>query len=271
MNSPPVTRPTRLSDPITWWPSTLYQTTTLELTKGQERLLIDPGVSPWEIREVSQGAVDRIILTHGDWDHVLGVGMLDGAEVTASRATAERLSDALASEDIGTHAAHYYIPVEALSGLRVDRLVDPPARVQLGPWTAAFTPAPGHTNDSMSIFFPEERLLVVGDYLSELEIPFVNSSTFDYRDTLARFVAAIETDAPEHVVVGHGQPHTADRALELALEDIKYIDSLIAFGKAGLDLAECTDIPLPDRLTVDLEAHEKNAAQAIREVANPRG
>jgi hypothetical protein len=42
-----------LTGTATWWPSTLYQTTTLELRRAGERLLIDPGVSPWEIEGCS--------------------------------------------------------------------------------------------------------------------------------------------------------------------------------------------------------------------------
>ena len=54
----PMPRAIPLTGTATWWPSTLYQTTTLELRRAGERLLIDPGVSPWEIAEVLAGDGD---------------------------------------------------------------------------------------------------------------------------------------------------------------------------------------------------------------------
>jgi len=38
-----------LNEHAVWWPSTLYQTTTLDLRGAGTRVLVDPGISPWEI------------------------------------------------------------------------------------------------------------------------------------------------------------------------------------------------------------------------------
>ena len=45
-------------------------------------------------------------------------------------------------------------------------MVDPPADVTLGPWIAVCRAGRGHTDDGLLTWFPDERLLVIGDYLS---------------------------------------------------------------------------------------------------------
>src|SRR4051794_9577151 len=124
-----MTRSTPLTDSAMWWRSTLYQTTTLELRRDGERLLVDPGISMWEIDEIV-GAhpepVGEVLLTHADWDHVTGVGVLPDARVTASRGTLERIESGDAAESVVREGAEFYIEVDALDGLRVDQVLDLP-------------------------------------------------------------------------------------------------------------------------------------------------
>ncbi len=44
--------------------------------------------------------------------------------------------------------------------------------------------APGHTDDGLIVWLPDEHLLVVGDYLSGLEIPVAYDSVAAYKTTL---------------------------------------------------------------------------------------
>ena len=253
-----------LSGSARWWPSTLFQTTTLELRRDGVGLLFDPGISPWEIREAAGEGAGEVVITHGDWDHVLGIGLLEGARVTAGRLTADRLAATKAREAVEEAAAEYYVECRGLERLRVDRPVDPPEEIELGPWTATCRPAPGHTEDGMAISLPDEGLLVVGDYLSELEIPFVNASLEDYERTLKLFVEVIETEQPAHVVVGHGRPHAGARALEIAHEDLAYLAALRSFTEGGGSLEQADDVVHPRRdPTGDATAHRRNVAQLL--------
>ena len=77
----------------------------------------------------------------------------------------------------------------------------------------------------MALFDRGQGLLIVGDYLSDVEIPM---------DPTARW----PTTAPrwpgwrrwwrrrETVVPGHGSPHDRDTALRLLDEDVDYLDAL---------------------------------------------
>ena len=69
-----------------------------------------------------------MLLTHADWDHVLGVGMLPDARVIASRAAAERIASGDARESVEQEAAEFYMTVRSIGLLRVDQAVDLPRK-----------------------------------------------------------------------------------------------------------------------------------------------
>jgi glyoxylase-like metal-dependent hydrolase (beta-lactamase superfamily II) len=269
-----VPRAVSLTPSATWWPSTLYQTTTLELRRGNDRLLVDPGISPWEIDEVvssSQGPVTQVLVTHADWDHVMALGVLPEAQVTASARAAERIRSGEARASIEKESVEAYVPYVALDGLHCEQEVEPPAEVTLGPWAAVCRAGRGHTDDGLITWFPDERLLVVGDYLSELEIPFAYSSVTDYRTTLHTLIGVIERERPQFVVVGHGRPHSAERALQIADEDLDYIDAVLAFAGAGCPADQAGRIGVPFRGggPYDRVAHGANVKLACEAAGAP--
>src|SRR4029078_11750623 len=163
----PVPRAVPLTPTVTWWPSTLYQTTTLELRRGADRLLVDPGISPWEIDEVVSSTADpvtQVLVTHADWDHVMALGVLADAQVTASTGAAERIRSGEARASIEKESVEAYIPYVALDALHCEQECERPADVTRGPWSAVCRPGRGHTDDGLLTLFPEERILVIGDY-----------------------------------------------------------------------------------------------------------
>jgi hydroxyacylglutathione hydrolase len=269
-----VPRAVSLTASATWWPSTLYQTTTLELRRGKDRLLVDPGISPWEIDEVVSSVSDpvtQVLVTHADWDHVMALGVLPEAQVTASGSASERIRSGEARASIEKESVEAYVPYVALDGLHCEQEVEPPADVALGPWTAVCRAGRGHTDDGLITWFPEERLLVIGDYLSELEIPFAHSSVRDYQATLHTLIGVIERERPEFVVVGHGRPHSAERALAIADEDLDYVDAVLAFADAGCpaDQAERIAVPFRGGGPYDRVAHGANVKLACEAAGAP--
>jgi glyoxylase-like metal-dependent hydrolase (beta-lactamase superfamily II) len=256
-----------LTGTATWWPSTLYQTTTLELRRAGERLLIDPGISPWEIEEVvaaSAMPVTQVLVTHADWDHVMALGMLPDAQVTASAAATERIRSGSARAEIEQEGAEVLLAHRAIERLHVEQPVDPPADVRMGPWLGVCRPAPGHTDDGMVISLPDEHLLVVGDYLSSLEIPAAQASLQDYRVTLQMLVGVIERERPLYVVVGHGKPHTSEESLRIAAEDLDYVEAVLGYAEAGCPPGDAEQIALPERTAgaADRAVHAANVALA---------
>jgi glyoxylase-like metal-dependent hydrolase (beta-lactamase superfamily II) len=241
-----VSRCAALSPSVTWWPSVLWQTTTLELRRDGRRLLVDPGIAPWEVREAAGDGADAVVLTHGDWDHVMGIGLLPAARVYGSAATAARIASGEARTSIEREAREYYIPLEGLEHLRVDETLSP-GSVTIGPWRADVHPAAGHTADGVALWFGDEGVLVVGDYLSSLEIPALYDAATAYRETLERLLALLERERPDRVVSGHGPPADATTASRIAVEDLSYVEGLVRHAEAGRDPNDAAAVPFPSR------------------------
>jgi glyoxylase-like metal-dependent hydrolase (beta-lactamase superfamily II) len=261
-------RAVQLTASATWWPSVLWQTTTLELTRDDERLLVDPGIAPWEVLEAAGDGADNLLITHADWDHVMGIGLLPTARVHASAAAAERIRSGAARGEVEQESRPYVLPLEGLDGLRVDQLLpETPLESAIGSFTAVCHPAPGHTPDGAATWLPEEGLLVVGDYLSEQELPFINFSAWSYRDTLRMLIEVIGREQPQLVVIGHGPPHPGDRAQRVAEQVVGYVESVIAFAESGGDPEAAAGIDHPQRASDDAEAHAANVRLACQSAA----
>jgi glyoxylase-like metal-dependent hydrolase (beta-lactamase superfamily II) len=228
------------------------------------RLLVDPGIATWEIEEAAGDGAQHILITHADWDHVMGIGLLPDARVWACDGSAERIRSGEAKTAVEQETRPYGVPYADLDGLRVDELVPVDgSEYAIGPWRAHSHPVPGHVPDGIATWLPDEDLLVVGDYLSPHEIPFIYDSAWAYRDTLDRLTALIGEHRPALVVIGHGSPHVPDRALAIAAEDRAYVQAVIDFAEGGGDPAAHAGIAHPHRGGPDdATAHRENVERA---------
>src|SRR5207248_1167215 len=101
-----------------------------------------------------------------------------------------------------------------------------PGRCGIGDRELELHPADGHTADGMAVWVPWAGCLVVGDYLSPVEIPMLSpgGSIAAYEGTLARLEPLVT--GAETVVPGHGGPIPRDRAVALLAEDRGYLAAL---------------------------------------------
>ena len=84
-------------------------------------------------------------------------------------------------------------------------------------------PTPGHTPDGMAVYVPWARVLVCGDYLSPVEIPWLGEREA-YLETLDRLEPLVA--ASDWVVPGHGGPIDSARAAAILREDRAYLEAL---------------------------------------------
>ncbi|MFP3471172.1 hypothetical protein R0J90_14115, partial [Micrococcus sp. SIMBA_144] len=76
--------------------------------------------------------------------------------------------------------------------------------LDLGSLTLTFYKAPGHTHDGLFTIVEPLGIFLSGDYLSDVEFPFIFSSYRDYKKTLEK-TESILRDHTVHVhVPGHG-------------------------------------------------------------------
>jgi glyoxylase-like metal-dependent hydrolase (beta-lactamase superfamily II) len=214
--------------------SRLWQVNATALRAGGEALLIDSPYFPDELEAlpgllVSAGfEPDGLLATHADFDHVLGRFAFPGLVLGVGETTAERLrgEPGAAQRELRDHDSEFYVSRPAPLALGQVQALPVPGRLDLGETELELHPAEGHTADGTALFARPFGLLVVGDYLSNLEIPMISpgGSLEEYRATLARLGALVEE--ADTVVPGHGSPHDRDNALRLLDEDVDYLDAL---------------------------------------------
>jgi len=214
--------------------SRIWQTNATALRSGGEVLLIDSPYFPDELDALPAllGQVgfepNALFATHADYDHVLGPLAFPGLPLGVGDHTMERIrtSPGEAQRELRDEDARNYVSREKPLALGSLQSLPVPGYLELGEIELELHVADGHTSDGTALLSREYGVLVVGDYLSDVEIPWISpGGGLDvYRATLARLAPLVE--AAETIIPGHGLPHTRDTALRLIDEDLDYLDAL---------------------------------------------
>ena len=210
-----------------------------EAEPSGETFVIDSPVLPDELdalptllQQAQFAAPSGLLATHGDWDHLLGRLAFPEVALGCAESTAERLraSPGEAQRELRAFDEQLLIERPRPLALGSVQALPVPGRCEIGARELELHEAGGHTADGMAIWIPWARVLVVGDYLSALEIPTLNAGdTVDaYLATLERLRALLGES--EHVVPGHGPVTDAGRALDVLEEDVAYLNELRRVG-----------------------------------------
>jgi glyoxylase-like metal-dependent hydrolase (beta-lactamase superfamily II) len=214
--------------------SGFWQTNAIALRVGEEAVLIDSPYLPDELDALPgllAGAgfePDGLLATHADFDHLLGRLAFPGMTLGLAESSVERLQrePGDAQRALRQYDAEFYVSRPAPLALGQVQALPVPGHVEIGDRELELHPAEGHTPDGMALFDRAQGLLIVGDYLSDVEIPWISEggSLADYRATLARLAPLVEEAST--VVPGHGAPHDRETTLRLLDEDVDYLDAL---------------------------------------------
>jgi glyoxylase-like metal-dependent hydrolase (beta-lactamase superfamily II) len=217
--------------------SGVWQTTCTAVRCGDEGFLVDSPVLPDELEALpvmlarSGFPATGLLVTHADWDHLLGRLAFPGAAIGCAETTAARLTaePGAAQRELRRFDAEHYVERPRPLSLGQVQALPVPGSVAIGAEGRELElhPADGHTPDGMAVWIPWARVLVCGDYLSPVEIPMISAggSHSAYLATLERLRPLVE--AAEHVVPGHGAVLDRERARELLREDVTYLRELI--------------------------------------------
>lgn len=214
--------------------SRVYQTTCTLVRSGSEGFVIDSPLFPDELDvlpslvEQAGFPVSGLLATHGDWDHLLGRLAFEGAALGCAETTAARLTGkpGEAARGLRSFDAEHYVEREKPLALGQVQALATPGYLGIGEHEMELHPTEGHTADGMAVWIPWARVLVVGDYLSPVEIPMLSEtgSRDAYLATLRRLQPLVER--ADHVVPGHGAVLDSVRALAILREDIAYLEAL---------------------------------------------
>ena len=244
--------------------SRFWQTTCTLVRSGGEAFCVDSPVLPDELEllpAIAEQAAFRVVgcvATHADWDHLLGRYAFPQAPLGCAETTAARLRarPGEAQRELRDFDEEHYVVRPFPLSLPGAQALPVPGHCKLGERELELHPADGHTVDGMAIVVPWASVLLCGDYLSPVEIPWISESgsVSAYLATLARLEPLVER--AEHVVPGHGAVVDSERARAILREDRAYLDALATRG---------ADAPLP--LTRRNGAMRKIHAENVARVA----
>ncbi len=242
--------------------SSVWQTTCTAVRAGEEGFLIDSPVLPEELEalpgvlEQAGYPVSGLLVTHADWDHLLGRLAFGQASLGCGPATAARLAaePGAAQRSLRGFDDEYYVEGRLPLGLTGVQELPVPGKLSLGSADRELElhPVAGHTADGTAYVIPWTGTLVCGDYLSPVEIPMISAggSAEQYLATLERLAPLVERCST--VVPGHGGPIERDRAMRLLAEDRTYVGGLLSDGSD-------TQLPASRRSAAQRAIHTRNA------------
>ncbi len=191
--------------------SAIFQTNATVVETPDLILVVDPTWLPQEIEEIRQWVASRpakplfVLFTHGDYDHIVGFGAFPGATLIGSAALPGRPDREKILAQIREFDETYYIdrqyPV-AYPVLDVEVATDGQT-LQTGGTVLTFYQAPGHTRDGIFTVVEPFGILLAGDYLSDIEFPFLEDSV-QYQQTLHKAEVLVEQGSIRLLIPGHG-------------------------------------------------------------------
>ena len=221
----------QIADGVWFHQSPLLQNNTVVVQGRSGVLLIDPGITVSEIECLAHDLDQPIVAafsTHPDWDHALWHPSLGDAPRYGTEAAAAFLHDLRSQDDWQAQFAEG-LPEEIADEVPVELfgLLDGVSTTV--PWdgpTVRIVEHPAHATGHAALVIDGARVLVAGDMLSDILMPFPDPGAADpLADYLAGLEAleAIAADV-DVVVPGHGSVGTDIRA-RIAL-DRAYVRAL---------------------------------------------
>lgn len=249
--------------------SALYRTNTSVLVFEKLILLVDPNWLPEEIKTIQkhvnkvQGDKDLwLLFTHSDYDHIIACGAFKADRIIASRNFKNQVNKESILNQIKTFDEQYYIQRDyPIYYPEVDYVVEKDEQIlTINEIEFHFYLAPGHTNDGIFTLIQPFGILIAGDYLSNVEFPFIYDSSRSYLKTLEK--ASRLVGKTKVLIVGHGDHTQSKIEMKQRIKaSKKYIEALELEVKTGtkmnLDVL-LSQYDFPNELR---KSHEANLVQ----------
>lgn len=198
---------------LTVFESSLYKTTAAIIETSDALIMTDPNWLPVEIEAIKQHVNEHlgdkqlyIIYTHSDFDHIIGAGAFPNATVIASKQLVDHPHKQEIMQRIKSFDERYYVTRDYTPAYpSVDFIISQDGQtLELESITLTFYHAPGHTDDGIFTVIEPYGIFLSGDYLSDVEFPFIFSSYENYVETIKKAKHIIQAHHITVHVPGHG-------------------------------------------------------------------
>jgi glyoxylase-like metal-dependent hydrolase (beta-lactamase superfamily II) len=215
---------TQVADGVLTHRSELLQNNTVVVQGRAGALLVDPGITGSEmtclandLRSLGQPVVAGFS-THPDWDHVLWHAELGEAPRYGTARCAAFMRDLLSNADWKSRVAEG-LPPEIADEIPLDMfglITGLPAETAHIPWDGPrvrIIEHPAHAQGHAALLIEARGVLVAGDMLSDILIPFPDLDAANPIDNYLLGLQLLEgvADDVEFVIPGHGSIGGADQ------------------------------------------------------------
>lgn len=217
--------------------SELFRTTTSLVIGKQYLLLVDPNWLPGEIDcieewidKLGKGKEKYLLFTHSDYDHIIGYGRFKAYKTIASQAFTDNTQQASILDQIREFDDQYYIKRDyEITYPRIDQpIAGDGVRLNLHEDEYIFFQAPGHNPDGLITFNKTKNVLLLGDYLSNIEFPYLYDSYEAYQATLDKLERLISTEDVAFLISGHGDYTSDQQEMRKRISDARsYLSQLM--------------------------------------------
>jgi glyoxylase-like metal-dependent hydrolase (beta-lactamase superfamily II) len=229
----------QVADGVLVHQSELLQNNTVVVHGRDGVLLIDPGITSDEMACLAndlRGSGQAVVAgfsTHPDWDHVLWHAELGEATRYGTARCAAFMRDLLSKADWKARVAEG-LPPEIAEDVPLDLFGVitglPPDTAEM-PWDGPrvrIVEHPAHAQGHAALLIEERGVLVAGDMLSDILIPFPDLSAADPIEDYLAGLRALEGVADDVAVVvpGHGSVGGADEVRARIEQDRAYVHAL---------------------------------------------
>lgn len=227
--------------------SALFRTTTTLLFAADYVLLVDPNWLPIEIdfidALIKKRAADKkkyLLFTHSDYDHIIGYGSFKDFETIASLNFVNNTDSEIILKQINDFDDENYIKrdYEICYPTITTAIENDGKELQLGSDDYVFYQARGHNKDGLISFNKSKGVLIVGDYLSNIEFPYIYDSSKAYKKTLEKLETLINTETVNVLIPGHGDvcydKLEMQQRIKESFDYIQHLENSVKTGK-GFD------------------------------------
>ncbi len=203
-------------------------------------LLVDPGITRHELSTLAQDitTLDQPVVagfsTHPHWDHLLWDASFGQVPRYGTATAATEINNFFTNPHWQELAASMLppdladqIPIDALFG-KTTALADHTNELPWSGPTAQVIEHAGHATGSAALFITNQGVLIAGDMLSDILIPFLE---LDSQDPIADYLAALDSfdqlaDSVTVFVPGHGTVGDRDELRARIARDRAYVTAL---------------------------------------------